>query len=90
LCESCLLPNGNKPFQDHRHFRYREVCRYSEEQADELVVQMLDLADEAEFVIHVGDLRSAEDEDFRCRRTDYSDVAKMLRLSHAPAFIIQL
>jgi hypothetical protein len=59
------------------------MCRYSEEQADELVVQMLDLADEAEFVIHVGDLRSAEDEDFRCRRTDYSDVAKMLRLSHA-------
>jgi hypothetical protein len=40
------------------------------------------------FMLVIFEVR--KDEDFRCRRTDYSDVAKMLRLSHAPAFIIQL
>lgn len=50
----------------------------------------MNLPADAEFVIHVGDLRnSGEAPNFLpCRRSEYEDAASRLRESHAPVFVI--
>lgn len=49
--------------------------------------QMTDLPSDAEFVIHLGDLRLARDNP-PCVRSEYNDAAMRLRASHAPVFVI--
>lgn len=60
---------------------------YSEQQAVELAVQMRNIPSDAEFVVHVGDMRR----DVRgtaCPRSDYNFTSTLLRLSPVPVFII--
>jgi hypothetical protein len=61
---------------------------YDQKQARQLKVQMKNIPEDAEFVIHVGDIRKADNTTRTCLRQDYSDVADTLRLSHAPVFVI--
>lgn len=60
---------------------------YTPEQAVELKTQMLELPRDAEFLIHVGDLRSA-DENNACILEEYQSAAAILRLSHTPVFVL--
>jgi hypothetical protein len=60
---------------------------YSDDQAEDLKVQLDNLPEDAEFVIHVGDLRKAGEE-YPCKRKEYEDVASILQRSHAPVFVI--
>jgi Calcineurin-like phosphoesterase len=60
---------------------------YNASQAVKLKQQMLALPKNAEFVVHVGDLRRAG-KDIPCTRSEYSNVAALLRLSHCPVFVI--
>ena len=60
---------------------------YTNSQANTLRDQMQDLPGDAEFLVHVGDLRSAAGKP-RCERSDYEDVSDILRLSHAPVFML--
>lgn len=60
---------------------------YSDRQAERLSQQMSDLPLDAEFLIHVGDLRDSS-RNQRCRLSDYEDAAALLRKSHAPVFVI--
>lgn len=48
---------------------------------------MAAIPEDAEFVIHVGDIRSARD-GRTCEKAEYENVADMLRLSRAPVFIV--
>jgi hypothetical protein len=58
---------------------------YSSSQAKELQRQMRSLASDAEFLIHVGDLRKSSG---TCLQSEYEEVASILQLSHVPVFII--
>lgn len=60
---------------------------YSRAQAKELERQMLDVPDDAEFVIHVGDIRQAGPTK-KCVAREYKDVAALFQLSRAPVFVI--
>lgn len=60
---------------------------YTPAQAVKLKSQMLELPGDAEFLIHVGDIR-AEDNHQVCVKQEYESVASILRLSHAPVFIV--
>ena len=62
---------------------------YNSSQAEQLRVQMNEIPNDAEFVVHVGDLRFAGS-DLPCRRNEYSNVASIMRLSpaHAPVFML--
>jgi hypothetical protein len=48
---------------------------------------MLALPDDAEFLIHVGDIRSARDGSV-CTADEYTAVANILLQSHAPVFLV--
>lgn len=61
---------------------------YKTEQAVELEKQMRALPKDCEFLIHVGDLRNAGTRNPVCVRSEYKDVQNLLRLSHAPVFVI--
>jgi hypothetical protein len=60
---------------------------YTAADAVRLEEQMLNIPEDARFVIHVGDLRSAID-NLDCKRSDYTDVASIFRLSKVPVFVI--
>jgi len=60
---------------------------YSVNQAIELTDQMANIPEDAEFVIHIGDIRSADD-GFVCKRSEYEEVASTLSLSRAPVFLV--
>jgi predicted phosphodiesterase len=60
---------------------------YSEEEAEGLEAQMKHIPDDADFVIHVGDIRSAKQKN-DCVNSDYTKVSKILRQSHAPVFLV--
>jgi hypothetical protein len=49
--------------------------------------QIVSLPDNAEFLIHLGDIRSAKEEN-RCNLSEFQDVAETLRLSKVPVFIV--
>ena len=62
---------------------------YDSDQARILKQQMLDLESDCEFLIHVGDIRSGDPEtNPTCRREEYEEASNLLRLSHAPVFIL--
>lgn len=60
---------------------------YSDDQAIALRQQIVDLPGDAEFLIHVGDIRNAEDGG-DCKRGEYERTAEILKLSHAPVFVL--
>jgi hypothetical protein len=60
---------------------------YSDQQATELRQQIDELQDDAEFLIHVGDIRSAKD-GRPCILEEYLEVAGILNQSSAPVFIV--
>jgi len=60
---------------------------YDDDQAETLDDQMRNLPQDAEFVIHVGDIRSSP-EGVDCERSEYENVRDLLKQSHAPVFII--
>lgn len=60
---------------------------YSSTQAEILETQMKELPSDAEFVIHVGDLRLSGD-NLRCKLSEYNDAAYRMSFSHAPVFVI--
>jgi Calcineurin-like phosphoesterase len=59
---------------------------YTAEQAVELQVQLLNIPDDAEFLIHVGDIFFKRGN--TCLEQDYIDVATMLKTSKVPVYII--
>jgi len=60
---------------------------YTEQQERELKEQMLVIPSDAEFVIHIGDIRNAEDGG-ACQPRDYETAESILRLSPVPVFVI--
>lgn len=60
---------------------------YTNIQAEELTEQMTNIPTDADFVIHVGDLRSASHNSV-CQRSDYTSVSSILRLSRVPVFVV--
>ena len=61
---------------------------YDSKQAVILREQMLNLASDGEFLIHVGDIRHGGDDKPECRREEYQEASDLLRLSPIPVFII--
>jgi hypothetical protein len=59
---------------------------YSSEQEGEIAQQLLELPDDAEFVIHIGDLRDAAPTK-TCMKSEYETAARLFRHSHAPVFL---
>lgn len=60
---------------------------YTEDQAIDLAEQMRAVSDDADFLVHIGDIRSARDGS-PCKRSDYTDAAALLSLSSIPVFIV--
>jgi hypothetical protein len=60
---------------------------YTERETRELKTQIDELEDDAEFLIHVGDIRTARNKS-QCTIQEYYEVADILNKSHAPVFII--
>jgi hypothetical protein len=60
---------------------------YDDLQASQLTVQMQNIPSNADFVIHVGDLRNASD-DMPCRLDEFERVASILSLSKVPVFVV--
>jgi hypothetical protein len=61
---------------------------YSTDQAQTLKEWMQQLPSDAEFVIHVGDIRTGRNKKQNCKEYEYNDVANILKLSHAPVFVL--
>lgn len=60
---------------------------YSTVEAEELLVQMQNIPLDAEFVIHVGDIRIARD-GRACDIEEFYEVARILNQSHVPVFLV--
>ena len=60
---------------------------YTRAEAKDLKVQIANIPQDAEFVIHVGDIRTAKAGNL-CTLHEYHNVAAILNQSHAPVFII--
>lgn len=60
---------------------------YSNEETLALPGQILSLPDNAEFLIHLGDIRSARAEN-ECNLVEFEDIAATLKLSKVPVFIV--
>ena len=60
---------------------------YTRAEANELNVQIANVPQDAEFVIHVGDIRTAKAGNL-CTLHEYHHVAGILNQSHAPVFIV--
>lgn len=60
---------------------------YDNQQAMELGIQMDNIPETADFVVHVGDIRSARNGN-RCRVQQYEDVSDLLQRSAVPVFIV--
>jgi hypothetical protein len=60
---------------------------YTQVDAIALPAQILSLPDNAEFLIHLGDIRSAQKET-ACVLSDYQDIAAVLKLSRVPVFLV--
>lgn len=59
---------------------------YTDDQRKKLTGQMTSLKNDADFLIHLGDIRSNNKLD--CQNTEFSGLAEMLKLSPIPVFII--
>jgi hypothetical protein len=60
---------------------------YTQRETTELITQIEELEDDAEFLIHVGDIRNARNKT-ECTIQQYYEVADILNKSHAPVFIV--
>lgn len=60
---------------------------YTKAEETELKIQIENIPEDAEFVIHVGDIRSARAGN-PCTLEEYQHVAAILNQSHAPIFIV--
>lgn len=60
---------------------------YDSKQIVILQEQMSNVPSDAEFIIHVGDMRAAGD-NVPCERYQFEEVSDIMRLSHAPVFMI--
>jgi hypothetical protein len=60
---------------------------YNEIEAAELPYQIQSLPSDAEFLVHLGDIREAKGGG-TCKLYEYYDVAMMLRQSAVPVFIV--
>jgi hypothetical protein len=60
---------------------------YTDLEREQLPLQVLSIPDNAEFLIHLGDIRSAAKED-SCRLGEYKDIAATLKLVPVPVFIV--
>jgi hypothetical protein len=61
---------------------------YSPSQAVKLLAQMESIPDDAEFVIHLGDLRMSDHATLPCLQSEYDDAAMRLRASSKPVFVL--
>jgi hypothetical protein len=77
------------PFEDCPliHFYAIADVPYNETETAELPGQIAAIPEDAEFLIHLGDIRSAK-EGFLCTQAEYQAVASMLTASKVPVFII--
>ena len=60
---------------------------YTPKQARDIAVQMDELPEDAEFVIHVGDLQAKQKNEI-CTRDGYFAASELFRRSHAPVFVV--
>eukprot|EP00980_Cylindrotheca_fusiformis_P007618 scaffold1599_cov115-Cylindrotheca_fusiformis.AAC.3 len=60
---------------------------YTEEEKDRLILHVNSLPDDAEFLVHVGDIRNAEDKS-DCKMSEFKMVAEILKQSPVPVFIV--
>lgn len=60
---------------------------YTEAEKDRLIKHVNSLPDDAEFLVHVGDIRDAEDES-DCKLSEFEMVADILKESPVPVFIV--
>ncbi len=60
---------------------------YNQKQTAQIRVQLANIPADAEFVIHVGDLRNADNND-TCILEEYTNASSLFQLSHAPVFIV--
>ena len=75
------------PLDDVTRFYAIGDVPYTERETKELKTQIDELEDDAEFLIHVGDIRTARNKS-QCTIQEYYEVADILNKSHAPVFII--
>jgi hypothetical protein len=75
------------PLDDVTRFYAIGDVPYTQREATELITQIDELEDDAEFLIHVGDIRTARNKT-QCTIQEYYEVADILNKSHAPVFII--
>lgn len=61
---------------------------YTPREAEEIEVQIRNIPSDAEFVIHVGDLRSSDQTNPLCLEEEYILAAEIFKKSHAPVFVI--
>jgi len=61
---------------------------YNPMQARQLEQQMLQVPEDAEFLIHVGDLRGSDNTTLLCKLEEYEATAAILRKSPVPVFIV--
>jgi hypothetical protein len=62
---------------------------YNDVQAVKLQQQINVLPNDAEFLMHVGDIRSGRNTSAKCIKKEYTDVANLLRSSAVPTFIVR-
>eukprot|EP00980_Cylindrotheca_fusiformis_P007619 scaffold1599_cov115-Cylindrotheca_fusiformis.AAC.4 len=60
---------------------------YTEEEKDRLILHVNSLPDDAEFLVHIGDIRNAEDKS-DCKMSEFKMVADILKQSPVPVFIV--
>ena len=60
---------------------------YNDKERDRLIYHTNTVPSDAEFLVHVGDIRDAEDQS-NCERSEFADVANILKQSPAPVFIV--
>ena len=60
---------------------------YNEDQAEGIRQQLMNIPQDAEFVLHVGDLRNAG-RNLVCLESDYTSAEELFRLSRAPVFML--
>ncbi|KAL3935432.1 MAG: hypothetical protein SGBAC_009049 [Bacillariaceae sp.] len=61
---------------------------YSSQEKVELEARIWNLPSDGDFLIHLGDFRSAQDPTIRCSFKDYMDIRRILLQSKIPVFII--
>ena len=61
---------------------------YSDDDGSKLHQYMESIPADADFVVHLGDLRNADNRNRKCRRVDYQYASRLLQFSVAPVFVV--